>query len=95
MTYLGLAIATVVVAVVGLAIARKRINWLAWVVAALVLIAMTAVFDNLIILSGIVAYKESLISGIKLWLAPVEDFSYTLFALGLVPAIWEGLNKKK
>lgn len=95
MTYLGLAIATVVVAVAGLAIARKRINWLAWVIAALVLISMTALFDNLIILSGIVAYEESLISGIKLWLAPIEDFSYTLFALGLVPAIWEGLNKKK
>jgi lycopene cyclase domain-containing protein len=42
------------------------------------LLVITAIFDNLIIGTGIVAYDEALISGIKIGLAPIEDFSYSL-----------------
>jgi lycopene cyclase domain-containing protein len=95
MTYISLAIATALLGLVIMIIARRRLHWSALLIAALALMLMTLVFDNLIILSGIVDYDEAKISGVKLWLAPIEDFSYTLFALGLVPAIWEALGKRK
>jgi lycopene cyclase domain-containing protein len=56
---------------------------------------MTLVFDNLIILFGIVGYDEALISGVKLGVAPIEDFSYTLVGLVLIPLTWELLGRKK
>ena len=34
----------------------------------------TAIFDNLIIWSGLVAYDDSKILGMRIGLAPVEDF---------------------
>ncbi|AOY56350.1 MAG: hypothetical protein RI933_671 [Actinomycetota bacterium] len=57
---------------------RKQLPWRAISVATLVLVLLTAVFDNLIILTGIVAYDPSLISGIKIGVAPIEDFAYAV-----------------
>lgn len=64
------------------------------VIAMLVLIALTAVFDNLIILSGIVAYDEALISGMKAYKAPIEDFAYCIAAVVLMPVLWKALERK-
>ena len=95
MTYLLLAMATALAGMIALVIGKKRLRFSALFLAGVVLILLTTVFDNLIIYSGIVAYDENLISGVKIWLAPIEDFSYTVFALGLVPAIFEALGPKK
>ncbi len=57
---------------------RKQLPWRAIIWATGALLLITAVFDNLIIGTGIVAYDEELISGIKIGLAPIEDFSYSL-----------------
>ena len=94
MTYLILALLTAILGLAAMILARKSISWRALSIAVLVLLLMTAVFDNLIIYSGIVAYDENLISGLKLFLSPIEDFSYTILALGLVPAIFEALSEK-
>ena len=51
--------------------------------------------DNVIIGLGVVAYEESLISGVRLWLAPVEDFAYTLGAVMLVPTLYTLLTPRK
>ncbi|PID31259.1 prenyltransferase [Candidatus Saccharibacteria bacterium] len=53
-----------------------------------VLVVATAVFDSLIIQAGIVAYDDSLRSGIDIWQAPIEDFAYALLAAVMVPALW-------
>lgn len=50
---------------------------------------LTAIFDNLIILSGIVAYEGSHLLGLYIGSAPIEDFAYTIAAALLLPAIWE------
>lgn len=55
--------------------------------AALVLMALTAVFDNLMIAADLFRYPDELISGIRIGLAPIEDFAYPLAAAFLVPAI--------
>ena len=56
--------------------------------AAILMFVLTAIFDNVIIGTGIVAYDESLISGIKILYAPIEDFAYTVVALVLVPSLF-------
>ena len=51
------------------------------------LCALTAVFDNAMIAAGLFTYPEELISGIRVGLAPIEDFAYPIAAAFLVPAV--------
>jgi lycopene cyclase domain-containing protein len=98
MTYALLnAVFLSVVAVVAIAAlaARRSPRWRAVGLAAIVLLALTAVFDNVIIATGLVDYDESLISGVRIGLAPVEDFAYSLAAVVLLPAVWELLGRRK
>lgn len=67
-------------------------------VPVLILMIMTAIFDNIIVLTGIVSYDESKISGIKILAAPIEDFAYTLVLVPLivlVRAYYESWLSKK
>ena len=57
-------------------------------ITALVLIALTAVFDNLMIAAGLFSYPPEHLSGLSIGLAPVEDFSYAVCAAFLVPAVY-------
>ena len=70
----------------------------AWraVVGALVIVgALTAIFDNVIIGLGIVDYDPEKISGLKIGLAPIEDFAYTFAAVLLIPTLWSVLEGKR
>ena len=58
------------------------------------LLLMTAVFDNFIVGSGIVAYDPALLSGIFIGFAPIEDFAYTLLAAVLIPMTWWWLGSR-
>jgi len=58
----------------------------------LIMLLLTAVFDNLIIHFGIVAYNPQNISGLYIFKAPIEDFSYTIAACLLVPLLWGKQN---
>lgn len=66
-----------------------QIKWRAIAYATTALLAITAIFDNVIIGLGIVAYDPALISGIKVGLAPIEDFAYSLAAPLLITVILE------
>lgn len=66
-----------------------KLKWRAIGLATISLCLITAVFDNVIIGLGIVAYEESLISGIKIGLAPIEDFAYSLAAPLLISVTME------
>ncbi len=66
-----------------------------WLIAAAVMFALTAVFDNAIIGFGIVDYDTALISGIRLGFAPIEDFAYTAAALLAIPALWHVLDRDR
>lgn len=78
MTYLALnAVFLGALTIVGLLLI-KRLPWKAIGLATLALLALTVVFDNVIVGTGIVAYDESLITGIKIGYAPIEDFAYAL-----------------
>lgn len=56
--------------------------------AAVLMFTLTAIFDNVIIGTGIVAYDEEKLLGIKILYAPIEDFAYTAVALVLIPSLF-------
>jgi lycopene cyclase domain-containing protein len=61
---------------------------------AAVMLTLTAIFDNVIIGTGIVAYDAEKISGIKLGFAPIEDFAYAVLAIFLVPSLFNFFRTK-
>jgi lycopene cyclase domain-containing protein len=73
---------------------RRWINWRFLVPASIFMIAMTAIFDNVIIASGIVDYDYERTLGLIIWLAPIEDFAYTLVALVLLPSLFNWLRSR-
>ncbi|GAA4267346.1 lycopene cyclase domain-containing protein [Frondihabitans peucedani] len=109
MTYWGLnAVFLAVVAVVGIAAVvvhgrrsagsspdRRRRARLATVLVAAILLGMTAVFDNVMIGIGLVGYDASKISGVFVGIAPLEDFSYAVAALILLPSLWVLLGGRR
>ncbi len=59
---------------------------------ALVLVALTLVFDNLMIAADLFSYPQEHLSGLKLGLAPIEDFAYPVCAAFLLPAVFTLLS---
>lgn len=63
----------------------SKVLWLTLVVV----LALTAVFDSLIIAKGIVAYNGAKLLGVYIVRAPLEDFVYTIVSVLLVSILWE------
>lgn len=94
MTYWALnAIFLAVVLVVAL-VALRRVRWPAVGVTLAIVLVVTAVFDNVMISVGLVAYNESLISGAFIGVAPLEDFAYAVAAVVGLPSLWALLERK-
>lgn len=89
------AVFTVLVTLVSLRRPRARERLVASAWTALVLIGFTAVFDNLMIAADLFTYPDEHISGIRIGLAPIEDFSYPVCAAFLLPAIGALLPGRK
>jgi lycopene cyclase domain-containing protein len=85
--------AVAVVAVVAIA-TRRPPRWLAVLASAAILLIVSAVFDNIMIGIGLVGYNRSLISGVFIGIAPVEDFAYAVAAVVLLPSLWALLTRK-
>lgn len=64
-------------------------------ITLVILLVMTAVFDSIIIALSIVDYNPDKILGLYIGFAPIEDFFYALFAVIVVPLIWNGLALRK
>lgn len=88
--YFLLFVALVVVAALFSARRRgtERLNWRAIGITALVLLVLTAIFDNIMIAIGLVDYNPEVTSAARLGVAPLEDFSYTVAAVLLLPSLW-------
>lgn len=69
-------------------LAGARVRWAAVGMALALMLMLTAIFDNMIIGFGVVDYDPELISGVRVGVAPVEDFAYTVLAMIVVPAVW-------
>ena len=94
MTYWTLNVIVLAVVAVLALVARRRLSWPALGFTAAILLVMTAVFDNIMISIGLVAYNESLISGAFIGVAPLEDFAYAIAAIVGPPSLWVLLGKR-
>lgn len=88
MTYLLLTATVLAITLIYLVLMRKYVVVKPLLSTSVVMLTLTAIFDNVIIQTGIVAYDEGKISGIKIGAAPIEDFAYALVALILVPSLF-------
>ncbi|MBT2496599.1 lycopene cyclase domain-containing protein [Microbacterium sp. ISL-59] len=61
----------------------------------LVLFVLTAVFDTVMIASGLFHYAQDPLLGLHIGLAPVEDFAYPLAGALLLPAVWTALRARR
>ena len=102
MTYAAIALALVALgAWAAIAGARRlpqglsrRRHWLAVTATAALLLALTALFDNLMIAAGLMKYDLTGASGLVIGDAPLEDFSYPLACALAVPGLWLLLVRK-
>lgn len=58
------------------------------VIALVVLLALTILFDNLMIAAGLMRYAPDAMSGLLIGLVPLEDLSYPVATAILLPALW-------
>jgi lycopene cyclase domain-containing protein len=85
---------------IALAVSRDRPRLLRrWTLpvalAGVVVLALTAIFDNVMIAAGLMTYADDRISGARLGLMPIEDFSYPIAALLLLPSAWLLLRPRR
>jgi len=73
---------------------RWLVHWGTICYTLVALLLITAVFDNFIVGSGVVAYDPTLLSGVFIGFAPIEDFAYTLVAAILIPLTWWWLGSR-
>ncbi|UKA50295.1 prenyltransferase [Arthrobacter sp. FW305-123] len=108
MTYLWLALAFIAAAVVaGVIFARQGArsgeaqsgeaakHWKAVGLAFAALAVLTAVFDSVMIGMELFHYDASHILGIRIGLAPIEDFAYPLAGVVALPGLWMWLTRKR
>src|SRR5690606_30053965 len=92
MSYLGLAalflLGSLPVLLVAVLVRRPgRRWWAATGLTALALLTLTVVFDSVMIAADLFRFDEEALSGVHLWLAPVEDLAWPLAAVAVVPAV--------
>ena len=56
--------------------------------AGVTLTVMTIFFDSLMIASELVTYDSVHLTGIYVWLTPIEDLAWPLAAVLVLPALW-------
>ena len=96
-TYVLLAVPFLAAALAVLLVARRRTGGPGWRevgIGLAVLLALTVVFDNVIVGVGIVGYDASRILGVRMPVAPVEDLAYALAAGLLLPALWRLTDRR-
>ena len=92
MSYGALALAflsvPVLLAVAAAVVVRPPAGW--WLRTAAVgvaLLLLTAVFDSLMIAADLFRFDEDRLLGVRVGLAPLEDFAWPVAAVLVVPAV--------
>jgi lycopene cyclase domain-containing protein len=89
--FLGVVAVVAIVAIV----LRRPPRWASILLAGLILLVMTAIFDNVMVGVGLVGYDHGLISGVFIGVAPLEDFAYAIAAVVLLPSVWMLLGNRR
>lgn len=91
--FLGAAVVVWVAAAVTDAGFARRWS-LPSILAAVVLVILTAIFDNLMIAVGLMTYAPDRVWGVSIGAAPLEDFAYPIAAVILLPALWSLFSRR-
>ena len=94
MTYAILSIAVLAALALICVPTLRRLPFRPLALTAVSLVVLTAVFDNVIVGLHIVAYDQAKILGLRVPVAPIEDFAYALGAVLLVPTVWTLLGRR-
>lgn len=94
MSYPLLTVIVLAIFLIYAILMRRWLNLRPLGYAAILMFTLTAIFDNVIIGTGIVAYDEEKLLGIKILYAPIEDFAYTAVALVLIPSLFNLFRTK-
>jgi lycopene cyclase domain-containing protein len=91
-TYLQLVAVFLLVSALPLAVAvvRRRPGarwWAATALTGVALVVLTAVFDTIMIGVDLFRYEESVLTGLYIGLAPIEDFAWPLAAVLVIPSL--------
>lgn len=90
--FVAVVVVVTTIAFVRIPARRRKHVALASAVSIVVLTILTVVFDSLMIAADLFRYDEDALSGIVLWLTPVEDLAWPV-AVGLgLPALAEALG---
>lgn len=92
MTYAGLAGLFLLgsFALLAAAVVLRRPDrrwWLATGATAVLMLVLTAVFDNVMIAADLFRFDDDQLSGARVGLAPVEDFAWPLAAVAALPSL--------
>jgi lycopene cyclase domain-containing protein len=92
----ALVLAPVLLAAIVVAVAAfrgDRRGWAALGVGSLAVLALTVVFDSLMIAIDLFRYDESLLLGLRVGVAPIEDLGYALVAPLVAAGLWRLLGR--
>ena len=64
-------------------------------VSILVLVVLTVIFDNVMIASGLFDYGGHTLNGLRLGLAPIEDFAYPVGGALLLTGLWTMFTRRE
>ena len=92
-TYVILNIVVILIVIFALRIKPRRPSR-AWIYMFIALIALTLIFDSLMISLGFFYYTPEKITGLTIGPAPIEDFFYAVLAAVMIPALWYKLEKE-
>lgn len=100
MTYIELSawfvgVAVVAAAVLSVVAGRNRAHLGAIAATVVVLFLLTAVFDTVMIATGLFHYSPDHLLGVHIGLAPLEDFAYPLAGAVLLPTLWAALRARR
>ncbi|GAA1764761.1 lycopene cyclase domain-containing protein [Agromyces humatus] len=98
MTYLLLSAVFLALAAIVAAVAWRNAppgHLIATAVTVTTLIVLTAVFDTVMIATGLFAYADEHISGVRIGLAPVEDFAYPIAGVLLLTGLWTLMTRQR
>lgn len=89
-SYLLIDVLFLAIIAVLYAVKRPKVSYKKIFLVVLVLVILTAIFDNVLIVSQIVKYHSESMLGLYVGVAPIEDFAYSLAAAFIVALLWEG-----
>lgn len=94
MTYVWLNALFLLAILLAVFLLRRRVNLKAIGLALIPVLLLTAAFDPLIIVAGLVDYDKTKLLGLYWLNAPIEDFAYALFAVPFMAVAWHLLGRR-